>query len=160
MPTDSLLEHEYRLEDLLSLIREQLEAGKTVKFAPRGISMLPMLRQGIDSVLLSPAPEKLKKYDLPLYRRDNGQFVLHRVVEVGETYTCIGDNQFVYEPGIRHEQVIALVTAFWRGERMIRVTALPYRFYCAAWHLSRPVRHFWQRGISWLKRNLLHRTNG
>ena len=157
---DSLLDHEYRLEDLLPLIQEQLNAGKHVKFAPRGTSMLPMLRQGIDSVLLSPAPGRLKKYDLPLYRRDNSQFVLHRVVEVSETYTCIGDNQFVYEPGIRHEQVIALVTAFWRGNRMIRVTALPYRIYCTVWHLSRPIRCFYRRSISRIKRNILQRENG
>ena len=30
---------------------------------PGGVSMLPMLRQGLDQVVLSPLPEKLKKYD-------------------------------------------------------------------------------------------------
>ena len=160
MPTDSLLDHEYRLEDLLPLIQEQLEAGKSIKFSPKGTSMLPMLRQGIDSVLLSPAPEKLKKYDLPLYRRDNGQFVLHRIVKVGGTYTCIGDNQFDYELYIRPDQVVALVTVFWRGNRSIVVTALPYRIYCVVWHVCRPVRHFCRRSRYWLERNILHRKNG
>ena len=61
---DSLLERQMRLEQLMPLIRDSLAAGKTVRFSPRGISMLPMLRQGIDSVVLSPLPEKLKKYDL------------------------------------------------------------------------------------------------
>ena len=71
------------LEALMPLILEQLEAGKNVRFSPRGISMLPMLRQGVDSVVLSPLPSRLKKYDLPLYRRKSGQYVLHRVVEAG-----------------------------------------------------------------------------
>lgn len=142
------------MDDLMPLFREQLDAGKTVKFSPRGISMLPMLRQGIDSVVLSPVPEKLKKYDLPLYQRDDGKYILHRIVEAGQTYTCIGDNQFDYETGVRHDQVIAVVTSFTRGQRLHSVNELPYRLYCRIWHYSRPVRHFWRRGISWLKRHI------
>ena len=151
---DSLSEKQYRLEDLLPLILEGLESGKTVRFSPRGISMLPMLRQGIDNVILSPVPEKLKKYDLPLYRRTSGQFVLHRIVEAGDTYTCVGDNQFALEPGLRHEQMIALVTAFTRGDKLISVTDPRYRAYCVFWHYSRPLRHLWRRGIAFLRRRL------
>ena len=146
-------EHKVRLEELLPLIREQLDQGKQVKLSPRGMSMLPMLRQGRDSIVLSPVPQKLKKYDLPLYRRDNGQFVLHRVVRVGDTYTCMGDHQFVSEPGLRHDQMIGLVTAFFRDNRQIQVTAPAYLLYCRLWHLSRPLRHFWCRGVSWLRRH-------
>ena len=138
----------------MPLIRETLAAGKTVRFSPRGISMLPMLRQGIDSVVLSPLPGKLKKYDLPLYQRDDGHFVLHRIVEVRDTYTCIGDNQFEYEHGLRQDQMIALVTAFTRGKREVSVTNPGYRIYCRIWHWSRPLRHFWRRGKGWLRRHL------
>lgn len=148
------VEYQVKMDDLMPLFREQLDAGKTVKFSPRGISMLPMLRQGIDSVVLSPVPEKLKKYDLPLYQRDDGKYILHRIVEAGQTYTCIGDNQFDYETGVRHDQVIAVVTSFTRGQRLHSVNELPYRLYCRIWHYSRPVRHFWRRGISWLKRHI------
>lgn len=147
-------EYQVQLDQLMPLFLEQFAQGKSVKFAPRGISMLPMLRQGIDSVILSPLPQKLKKYDLPLYRRDDGKYVLHRVVEAGETYTCIGDNQFVTEPGLRHDQMIALVTAFTRDKRTHQVTEPGYRLYCRLWHYSRPVRHFWRRGIGWLRRRL------
>ena len=149
-------ETEYRiqLDSLMPLIQEQLAAGQTVRFSPMGLSMLPMLRQGIDSVVLSPAPEKLKKYDLPLYRRSNGQYILHRIVKAEETYTCIGDNQFTLEQGVEHSQILALVTAFYRGDRKWDVTALPYRAYCVFWYYSRPVRHFWRRGMNWLRRHL------
>ena len=142
---DSLLEHEYRLDDLMPLIRESLAAGRSVRFSPRGVSMLPMLRQGRDSVRISPAPEKLRKFDLPLYQRKNGQYVLHRVVDVGDTYTCIGDNQFVLERGIAHDQVIGVVTACCRDGREIRVDAPGYRLYCRLWHGFRPLRYFWRR---------------
>jgi hypothetical protein len=153
---DMLAETEYvtRLDALMPLIRERLEAGQTVRFSPMGISMLPMLRQGKDSVVLSPVPEKLKKYDLPLYRRPDGQYVLHRIAEVGDTYTCIGDNQFRMEPGVEHGQILALVTAFYRGERKWEVTSPLYRLYCRFWHYSRPLRRFWRRGMGWLRRHL------
>lgn len=143
-----------QLAELMPLIREKLAAGQHVRFSPMGVSMLPMLRQGRDAVELSAVPEKLKKYDLPLYQRDDGKFILHRIVGVGETYTCIGDNQFVYEPGVRHDQMIAVVTAFYRDGREIRVDGPLYRTYCRVWHYSRPVRHFWRRGIGWLRRHL------
>lgn len=151
---DSLTERSVQLDQLMPLIREQLAAGKCVRFSPRGVSMLPMLRQGIDSVVLSPVPETLKKYDLPLYRRMDGRYLLHRIVQTGETYTCIGDNQFTYESGLSHSQMLALVTAFYRGERKWTVTSPMYRLYCIFWHHTRPVRHFWRRGMGWLRRHL------
>ena len=151
---DSLLKREMELDALMPLIRESLAMGKTVRFSPRGISMLPMLRQCIDSVVLSPVPEVLHKYDLPLYQRDNGKYVLHRIVKVEGTYTCVGDNQFALEHGLRHDQMIALVTAFTRGERLIPVTDIRYRLYCRIWHHTRSLRHFYRRAKGWIRRHL------
>ena len=142
------------LDDLMPLFREQLAMGHKVRFSPQGVSMLPMLRQGIDSVVLSPLPQRLHKYDLPLYQRANGKYILHRVVEAGETYTCMGDNQFVPEPGLEHSQMIAVVTSFCRGGREIPVTDPGYRLYCRFWHYSRPIRRFWRRGMNFLRRCL------
>ena len=149
---DSLNEKQVPLEALMSLIRETLEAGKSVQFSPKGTSMLPMLRQGVDSVTLSPLPEQLSKYDIPLYQRDSGQYVLHRIVKAGETFTCMGDNQFTPESGIRREQMIALVTAFHRGEKEYVVSSLPYGIYCRLWHYSRPARRLWRMGKGLLRR--------
>ena len=140
----SLSEREIGLDLLMPLIKERLAVGQSVRFGPKGTSMLPMLRQGIDNVVLSPLPGKLKKYDLPLYQRENGQYVLHRIVKAGDTYTCIGDNQFILEPDVRHDQMIGVVTAFYRGKRRVSVTGLAYRLYCRFWHISRTPRHFWR----------------
>ena len=150
----SLFEREVRLETIMPLIKESLAGGKTVKFSPRGTSMLPMLRQGIDSVVLAPVPEKLSKFDIPLYQRDSGHYVLHRIVNAEKTYTCIGDNQFELEKGLRHDQMIAVVCGFYRGNVYHSTSELSYRLYCRLWHYSRPVRHLWRRGIGWLRRHL------
>lgn len=154
MDLSSTVEYFTSMDTLVPLFKDRLAAGQCIRFSPRGISMLPMLRQGIDSVVLSPLPERLQKYDLPLYQREDGKYVLHRIIQTGETYTCMGDNQFTPEPGLRHDQMIALVTAFTRGETEHSVREFSYWLYCRIWHCSRPVRHFWRRGIGWLRRQL------
>lgn len=125
------------MADIVPLMQESLAKGQEVHFSPRGISMLPMLRQGIDTVTLARVDGKLKKYDIPLYQRDNGAYVLHRITKVGETYTCIGDNQYEYEPGIRHDQVIAVVSAFSRNGKQISAKNFGYLVYTRLWHWSR-----------------------
>lgn len=130
-------EKKIRLDDVMPVIRETLASGHEVTFSPRGTSMLPLLKEGRDSVTLAPPPERLKKFDIPLYQRKNGQYVLHRVVRVGETYTCIGDNQFVFEEGIEHGQVIAVCTAIIRKGKKIYADSALWRLYAIFWHYSR-----------------------
>lgn len=143
-----------RLEQLMPLMQERLAAGESVQFTPNGTSMRPMLWGGRDQVILSPLPKQLKKYDLPLYRRDNGQFVLHRIVKVEETYTCIGDNQFEYEPGIRQDQMIALATGLIRKGKKYRLNGIGYGLYCRLWQGTRPFRGFVLRIYYGIKRRL------
>lgn len=142
------------LEDMLPLIRERLAAGQNVQFIPKGISMLPLLRPGKDSVVLSPVPEKLRKYDIPLYQRKNGGFVLHRIVKVGETYTCMGDNQLEKEPGLEHEQMIAVVTAFYRDGERHEISEWSYQIYCRYWYYRRILHRLWRCSKRWMKRKV------
>lgn len=138
-------------DELLPLIRERLAAGQTIRYLPfRGVSMLPMLRQGKDTVELSPLPEKLKKYDLPVYQYPSGKVVMHRVVSVENGYyLCLGDNTYEYEK-ILPEQLIGLVSAFKRADKRIEVTNRSYRLYSRLWVASFPVR----RALRRLKRSL------
>lgn len=129
-----------QMDELMPLILERLVAGQDVRFSPRGVSMLPMLRQGRDTVTLSPVTGRLRKYDLPLYRREDGKYVLHRVVGVADTYTCIGDNQYVKEYGVEHRQVLAVVTSFSRDGKEYGVSSPSYRLYCRFWNVSRFLR--------------------
>jgi len=145
----------FHMEEIAALMQESFAVGQDVRFSPKGVSMLPMLRQGIDSVTLSPIRRPLKKYDIPLYRRDDGTYVLHRIVAVDETYTCIGDNQFILEPGVRSDQIIAVVTAFSRGNRQVSVNNFLYQIYYRFWHWVRPIRKFARKVKRKLKR-ILH----
>ncbi len=141
----SLRDWELPMEQIAPLIRERIAQGGEVRLSPRGISMLPMLRQGRDSVVLSPVKAPLKKYDIILYQRDNGAYVLHRIVKVGKTLTCIGDNQFEKESGVLKSQVIAVVSSFYREGKQIMVKNPSYQLYCRLWHASRILRRVKRR---------------
>lgn len=140
-------EYKVQLEELLPVIEECLETGHSFTFSPYGVSMLPMLRPGRDTVTLAPLPERLRKYDLPLYRRPDGKFILHRIVDVKDdgTCTCIGDHQFRAENGVKREWMIAVVTKFTRDGREHSVREGGYRLYCRILHHTRKLRGFMQR---------------
>ena len=143
---DSLNDHMILAEELMPLIRERLAAGQHIRYLPfRGVSMLPMLRQGKDAVEIAPLPEKLKKYDLPVYQYPSGKIVMHRVVDVrNDCYVCLGDNTWEYEY-IAPEQMIAVVSAFRRGNKRIEVDNRWYRLYSRIWCFAFPLRKFLNR---------------
>lgn len=144
-------ERKIQLNDAMPLILEKLRAGHDVTFLPRGTSMLPFLCDGRDTVTLTLPNERLKKYDVALYQRKNGQYVLHRVVRVGETYTFIGDNQFVYEKGIYPDQIIGVCKSFVRKGKIITAKSPLWRGYAVFWHYSR----FPRRVIAALRRRII-----
>jgi hypothetical protein len=68
------------IEELYPVFSEKLQSGGSFILTVTGNSMFPLFRHGLDSIEVFPAPDKLKKNDMPLYRRDAGQFVMHRIV--------------------------------------------------------------------------------
>ena len=156
MPTDSLPNALIIEAELMPLIRERLAAGQRVRYLPfRGVSMMPMLRQGIDTVELAPLPEKLSKYDLPVYQYPSGKYVMHRIVKVRKDHCiCLGDNTYQYEK-IRREQMLGIVSAFKRGDKRIETDAFSYRLYCRIWVAAFPARKFLKRAIGWIKRHII-----
>ena len=152
---DSSSEYQLLGDELLDLVRERLAQGQRVRYLPfRGVSMLPMLRQKLDTVELSPLPQRLKKYDLPVYQYPSGKVVMHRVVKVRkQDYVCLGDNTYSYEY-ITHSQMIGVVSAFKRGNRRIEVDSPLYQCYCRVWVLCYPVRKGWRRCKALVRRVL------
>ena len=94
---------EFYLADAIEVIEEVLASGGEFRMYPKGTSMLPLIVQTRDSVVLKRNFEDgAKKHDIAFYRRRNGQFVLHRVMDICDdgTYTMCGDNQTELEKGI------------------------------------------------------------
>ncbi len=133
----------YRLEDLLPIIEEKLKSGGTFEININGTSMLPLLTQKRDTVILRAFDGKLKKYDIPLYRREDGAFVLHRAVRTGENSFCAcGDNQWEIEKDIAYARIVGVTAAVVRNGKKISENSFGYRLYGAIWTLFRPMRKY------------------
>lgn len=142
------------MASLSPLMQEVLQSGGTIELTVTGNSMWPMLRHKVSRVRLAPVGE-LKLGDLPLYRRANGKFVLHRIVAAENgTYVCCGDNQWHAEPGLRRNQMIAVVTHFARKDRWVSVESGLYRVYRRFWVAVRPLRRLVFGGWGRVKRTV------
>ncbi len=98
-----------KMENMHPIITEALENNGEFVFFPRGKSMLPTIVPEIDMVTLIP-PNNIEKYDIVLYKRKNGQYILHRVIKTKtNSFVMCGDNQLSYEKGILQSQLIAKV---------------------------------------------------
>ena len=76
-----------------------------------------------------------------LYRRDNGMLVLHRIVRVEDgRYTLVGDAQTELEPGIRPDQVLALVTSVCRKGKHLGKDSFCWTFFEKIWIRMIPAR--------------------
>lgn len=119
------------MQELLPFIEEALNNGKTFTITITGTSMRPLLIAGRDTVTLKKCDAPLKKGDLPLYKRQDGAFVLHRVVGFTENgdYIMCGDNQFLKEKGIYHSQIIGVVTEITRNGKTFSVDSKKYQDY-------------------------------
>jgi len=118
-----------------------METGAAAPLVISGNSMSPFLVHGRDTVYLTPPPERLKKGDMILYRRENGAYVLHRIQAAeGETFTLIGDGQLELEPGIRYGQVLALVTAVRRKGKLLKKGSFWWDFFEKVWLNMIPLR--------------------
>ena len=104
------------LDELYPLIKEVIDKGGEFRLFPRGTSMLPLLCEGDDSVMLGAATD-IKEGDVLFYRRKNGAFVLHRLIEKRDgTFTMCGDHQVGLEYGIEPHQVLAKMVGYYKGD--------------------------------------------
>ena len=126
-----------RLSDYDGLIREVLSSGGEFRLYPRGISMLPLLRQGRDSVALRRVDSPIQKNDILFCRRPDGTYVLHRVRAVTpKGLTLMGDNQTVPERGVSPDWVIGRVTRIFRDDREVICDGRRYRRYLRLWQFT------------------------
>ncbi|MCM1530219.1 MAG: S24/S26 family peptidase [Alistipes sp.] len=95
-----------------------------------GDSMMPIIRQNRDLLIIEKVNGRLKKYDVPLYKRDSGQYVLHRILKVRKNdYVICGDNRWNKEYGITDRHIIGVLTGIVRDGKTISVKDKKYRLY-------------------------------
>lgn len=140
-----------KIEDVIK--RQGFFAGTTV-----GVSMYPMLRNRRDTIVLKPATDRLKKYDVPLYKREE-QYVLHRVIKVqSDGYVIRGDNCTEKEY-VKNDEILAVLTEFYRNPKSVgganakdlanakpvNMDGFGYKLYVRVWHYSFPIRLLYKK---------------
>lgn len=128
------------MEQLAQLLAVQLDNG-LAPLRVTGSSMHPTLRDRKDTVFLKAVCDPLRKGDLILYLRDNGSYILHRIVRIKRdgTLVCSGDNQYLPE-AVETKQVLAVVESFRRGKKTVSSDDRLYRIYVWLWVSLFPVR--------------------
>lgn len=120
----------FKLSDFEPIIREVIESGAEFTMKTRGTSMLPMLADGKDSVVLVRVTSSPRRGDVILYKRPSGQYVFHRIVAVrSDGYVLRGDNQTVNEYAVKSDSIIAVMTAYIKEGKRIEVTDREYKSY-------------------------------
>ena len=131
------LEPQVLMPALLAL----LEETESVPLVISGSSMTPFLVHGRDAVYLSKTAAPLKRGDMILYRRDSGAYILHRIFRAErDVYTLVGDAQTALEPGIRADQVLAVVTAVNRKGKLLKKGSFWWDFFENIWIRMVPLR--------------------
>ena len=112
--------------------------GKFV-YKTRGTSMLPMLHENRDLVVIERPTGRLQPGDVAMYRR-GPQYVLHRVLEVRPNdYVIRGDNTYALETGITDGDVVGVLTSFVRKGKTVSVRDKGYLRYVRFWQAIYPV---------------------
>jgi len=130
------------MDDLCPLITGLIEDGTDVTLTVTGNSMSPLWHHLQNSVVLTKCdPKKLKKGDVPLYKRADGHYVLHRIVKVNDnSFDLAGDAQTLIEYGLEKFRVIAVTKAFYRNNKLIECNNWRYKTYETFWRLVFPFR--------------------
>ena len=115
-------------------IEQYLSTHDSLVYSNKGVSMLPMLRQGRDLMIVrrKREGERLKKYDVAFYKT-GGTYILHRILKVKENgYTAAGDNNY-FKENIAEKQILGVMTGLVRRGKKVDLGGFPYRAYVMTW---------------------------
>ena len=132
-----------KIEEILA--EQGVYVGPTV-----GVSMLPMLKNRRDTIVVKPKTERLKRLDVALYRRGE-DYVLHRVLApIDGGYLIRGDNCYLDEL-IPEEDVFGVLVEFFRKDKHILCTDKKYLRYANRRIKTYKTRRFFVRAKGKIK---------
>ena len=131
------------MNDIESILNEKgVYVGKI-----KGNSMLPLLREETDKVMVTRPKFPLKKYDVPVYKRD-GHLTMHRIIwKSKKGYIICGDNRVNLERDVTDDKIIGVLTGIWREGVFIDCSKdkkykAYSRYICITYPFRKIFRHF------------------
>lgn len=112
-----------------------LERDGVLVYTNVGSSMKPLIRPEGDLIVIKRREEPLKKYDVPLYKRPSGQYVLHRIIKIKKDgYVIRGDNCTYTENSIKDSQIIGVLQSVVRNGKEIKMNSRRQILYASIWN--------------------------
>ncbi len=137
--------------DKNSSFEEVLNRDGRLAYTNVGFSMLPLIREGRDVMLIEKRDiTEIKRYDAVLFRRENikgrGEYILHRILKIlpdGRFY-IVGDNCTEGEI-VKPSQILGVLSGLHRDGKPINMGGFRYKTYvalwCAPYHLRFGILH-------------------
>ncbi len=145
-----------KADDWIKAVIPILESGMLVKIMPEGGSMLPFITGGRDYVFLKKIDRPIKRGDILLYRRETGNYVLHRVHHVNEKgIYMLGDAQRTLEGPLSPECVVAMCDEYIKKGRKKNNNSWDMKIKYNIWMWIKPLRAGLIKLNSW-RRDWLH----
>ncbi|MBQ8837844.1 MAG: S24/S26 family peptidase [Bacteroidales bacterium] len=127
---------------LLPQVGELLAEGKVVTMAVKGVSMLPFIVGGRDSVTLV-RPDVLKTGDIALAQIRKGYFVLHRIISIeGDIVTLMGDGNVRGCEKCRKKDVMGIAVRILKNGKETDCRSRMHLLNARLWRLLLPVRRY------------------
>ena len=119
----------------------QIDKFGVVCFVPQGDSMYPFIKNRKQSVCVSKITVPVKEYDALFYKRNNGDYVLLRVIKVEDNgYLVCGDSQMAPE-WVEKENAVGVMTEFIKGKKTVVIDE-NYRNKVKKWYKCKVKRGF------------------
>lgn len=136
------------------MINEILDNGMGARITVTGNSMRPFLYENIDSVELQQSSFKsICKGDIVIILRDNGEYVMHRVLKKHkDCFYIVGDAQWWVEGPIRPNQITAVVKTIWRDNKKIKCSSFYWRSLSLIWLWMLPFRKILFKAYSLIRK--------
>ena len=122
-----------------------------------GISMMPLIREGRDVIVIEKCDvSSLKKYDAVLFKRENvkgrGRYVLHRILKVlpDNNFFIVGDHDTSGET-VNAGQILGILTDIMRDGKKYDFGSFGYKMYIFFICTLYPARFFFLRVKRFLK---------
>ena len=146
-------------ECFFAWVESEIKSGRSVKFRVKGNSMMPLLRNGKDEVVVGPYDkEELKLFDVILFRQTD-RYVLHRIIQKrGSRYLMQGDGVCRFYEECEDTDIIGVVRKVCRPSgKKIETDSMCWRLESRLWLEIGLLSPFLTKAVS-LEGNIIHKA--
>lgn len=123
------------MSSLFTSFEEILKQRGVLIYTNKGKSMIPLIKEGKDVLVISAQIENIKPFDVILTKRPSGRYILHRIIKKDKdgTFVICGDNSYKCDMGIKSADIIGKLTTIIRGNKKNELNGFFYKMYVYVW---------------------------